>query len=151
MALPITYLFVPGNRPDRFDKALASGADAVILDLEDAVDPAGKQAAREAVRAWCATGRDATRVLVRINDTQTAWFAEDITALPGVGPVGVMLPKTESPGDVTQPVTALGPDVPVIPLIETALGLRVVAAIAAAEGVQRLAFGTLDFAVDLGL
>jgi citrate lyase subunit beta / citryl-CoA lyase len=151
MALPITYLFVPGNRPDRFDKALASGADAVILDLEDAVDPAGKQAARGAVRAWCSTGRDATRVLGRINDTRTAWFAEDIAALHGVGPVGVMLPKTESPGDVNQVVTVLGPDVPVIPLIETALGLRVVDAIAAAEGVQRLAFGTLDFAVDLDL
>jgi citrate lyase subunit beta / citryl-CoA lyase len=151
MALPITYLFVPGNRPDRFDKALTSGADAVILDLEDAVDPAGKQAAREAVRAWCAADRDATRVLVRINDTQTAWFAEDIAALRGIGPVGVMLPKAESPGDVSRVVAALGPSVPIVPLIETALGLRAVDAIAAAEGVQRLAFGTLDFAVDLGL
>lgn len=151
MALPITYLFVPGNRPDRFDKALATAADAVILDLEDAVDPAGKQAAREAVRAWCATGRDATRVLVRINDIQTAWFAEDIEALRGAGPVGIMLPKAESPDDVNRVVAALGPDVPIIPLIETAIGLRAVDAIAAAKGVQRLAFGTIDFAVDLGL
>jgi len=151
MALPVTYLFVPGNRPDRFDKALASGADAVILDLEDAVDPTGKQAAREAVRSWCAAGRDTTRVLVRINDTQTAWFAEDIAALHGAGPVGIMLPKAESPDDVSRIVAALGPGVTIIPLIETALGLRAVDAIAAAEGVQRLAFGTLDFAVDLGL
>jgi citrate lyase subunit beta/citryl-CoA lyase len=151
MALPITYLFVPGNRPDRFDKALASGADAVILDLEDAVDPAGKQAAREAVRSWCTAGRDATRVLVRINDTQTAWFAEDVAALRGAGPVEVMLPKAESPGDVNHVVAALGPGIPIVPLIETALGLRAVDAIAVAEGVQRLAFGTLDFAVDLGL
>ena len=61
MALPTTYLFVPGNRPDRFDKALNSGADAIILDLEDAVDPASKDAAREAVGAWLDSGHAAGR------------------------------------------------------------------------------------------
>jgi citrate lyase subunit beta/citryl-CoA lyase len=151
MALPVTYLFVPGSRPDRFDKALVSGADAVILDLEDAVDPAGKQAARQAVRTWCRAGRDAARVLVRINDIQTAWFAEDIAELRDAGPVGIMLPKAESPDDVNRVAGQFGSGTQIIPLIETAIGLRAVDAIAAAKGVQRLAFGTIDFAVDLGL
>src|SRR5919205_187197 len=100
MALPLTYLFVPGNRPDRFDKALGSGADAVILDLEDAVDPAAKD---------------------------------------------------EETGQVARAAGVLAPGGVVVPLIETARGLRAVDAIAAAERVQRLAFGTLDFAVDLDL
>ena len=72
MSLPTTYLFVPGNRPDRFDKALNSGADAIILDLEDAVDPASKDAAREAVGAWLDSGHATDgRVLIRINDDTT--------------------------------------------------------------------------------
>src|ERR687897_1002096 len=75
MALPTTYLFVPGNRPDRFDKALNSGADAIILDLEDAVDPASKDAARDAIGAWLDTGHAADgRVLIRINDDTTPWL-----------------------------------------------------------------------------
>ena len=82
MALPTTYLFVPGNRPDRFDKALNSGADAIILDLEDAVDPASKDAAREAVGAWLDSGHAADgRVLIRINDDTTPWYGGDCALL----------------------------------------------------------------------
>lgn len=152
MALPITYLFVPGNRPDRFDKALASGADAVILDLEDAVDAGAKDNARAAVGAWLAENRRGDgRLLVRINDETTDWFEDDLDLLRGAGSIGVMLPKVESAGQVARVVAALDPGVIVVPLIETALGLREVASIAEADGVQRLAFGTLDFAVDLDL
>jgi citrate lyase subunit beta/citryl-CoA lyase len=152
MALPITYLFVPGNRPDRFDKALASGADAVILDLEDAVDAGAKDNARAAVGAWLAEHRRGDgRLLVRINDETTDWFEDDLDLLRGAGSIGVMLPKVESAGQVARVVAALDPGVIVVPLIETALGLREVASIAEADGVQRLAFGTLDFAVDLDL
>jgi citrate lyase subunit beta / citryl-CoA lyase len=152
MALAITYLFVPGNRPDRFDKALASGADAVILDLEDAVAAGAKDAARAAVGAWLAGNRPGDgRLLVRINDETTAWFEDDLELLRGAGSIGVMLPKAESAGQIARVLAALDPDVIVVPLIETARGLREVAAIAAADGVQRLAFGTLDFAVDLDL
>ncbi|MBY6260987.1 CoA ester lyase [Azospirillum sp. 412522] len=150
--LPVTYLFVPGNRPDRFDKALGSGADAVVLDLEDAVEPAAKAMARAAIREWLAAGpRGETPVLVRINDETTAWFADDLVLLGQRGLSGVMLPKAESAGQIARVAAALAPVGIVVPLIETARGLRAVDGIAAADGVQRLAFGTLDFAVDLDL
>jgi citrate lyase subunit beta/citryl-CoA lyase len=70
-----SYLFVPGNRPERFDKACDTKADAVIVDLEDAVPPADKPAARDALAAWLTPQR---RVLVRINAFDSAWFADDL-------------------------------------------------------------------------
>src|SRR4051812_33737666 len=96
MSLPTTYLFVPGNRPDRFDKALNSGADAIILDLEDAVDPASKDAAREAVAGWLGCGHTKDgRVLIRINDDATPWYSADCGLLDHFGSVGVVLSKAE--------------------------------------------------------
>lgn len=153
MAEPVTYLFVPGDRPDRFAKALASGADAVILDLEDAVDPDGKDAARQAIAGWFATlsAADRVRVLVRINDATTSWFAADLAFALATGVSGLMLPKAEDTAGIAQAAAALPPGGTLIPLIETARGLRAVDGIAAAPGVRRLAFGNLDFAVDLGL
>jgi citrate lyase subunit beta / citryl-CoA lyase len=148
MALPTTYLFVPGNRPDRFDKALNSGADSIILDLEDAVDPASKDAARDAVGAWLDSGPVADgRVLIRINDDTTPWYGGDRALLERFGSVGIVLPKAER----AEQIAALPKGGIVVPLIETARGLRAVDEIAAADGVQRLAFGTLDFAADLDL
>ncbi|WP_046863509.1 HpcH/HpaI aldolase/citrate lyase family protein [Microvirga massiliensis] len=151
MALPLTYLFVPGNRPDRFDKALGSGADAVILDLEDAVDPAAKDDARAMIRAWLDAAPRDGRVLVRINDGGTPWFTDDLSLLRHAGISGVVLPKAEEAAQIARVAGVLAPGGVVVPLIETARGLRAVDAIAAAERVQRLAFGTLDFAVDLDL
>ncbi len=148
MALPTTYLFVPGNRPDRFDKALNSGADAIILDLEDAVDLASKDAAREAVGAWLDSGHATdSRVLIRINDDTTPWYGGDCALLDRFPAVGVVLPKAER----ADQIAALPKGGVIVPLIETAWGLRAVDEIAAADGVQRLAFGTLDFAADLNL
>ncbi|RYG06615.1 MAG: CoA ester lyase, partial [Burkholderiales bacterium] len=72
-----SYLFVPGDRPERFPKALASGAGAVILDLEDAVAPDAKDAARRDVAAWLASGPVAD-VHVRINASGTPWFDDDL-------------------------------------------------------------------------
>ena len=71
---PRTYLFVPGNRPERFAKALASGADAVVLDLEDAVAPPAKGEARDAIAQWSPQAADAdrARIVVRINDAQSS-------------------------------------------------------------------------------
>ena len=74
-----SYLFVPGDRPERFDKALASGAHAIILDLEDAVTPAHKPQARAAMREWLM--QTAARVWVRVNPADTAWHAEDCALL----------------------------------------------------------------------
>jgi citrate lyase subunit beta/citryl-CoA lyase len=152
MTLPITYLFVPGNRPERFDKALAAGADAVILDLEDAVAPRDKDTARASVAQWLAAHRDAApRLLVRINDRATPWFAADLDLLAAAAVQCAMLPKTETAAHVAAVSARLPAGASVLPLIETARGLKNVDAIAAAPSVQRLAFGTLDFGVDLDL
>ncbi len=97
-----TYLFVPGTRPERFDKALASGADRVVLDLEDAVGPDDKANARRAIAAWMqgATPMDRSRVVVRINDAGSSWFATDLAALADVRATAVLLPKAESAAQV---------------------------------------------------
>jgi len=147
-----SYLFVPGSRPDRFAKAFAAGADTVVIDFEDAVAPEQKAAARAALMAWNdeqAAQRD--RLVVRINDEATEWFDADLALLRTLGPCSVMLPKVESAQQVERILAALGSDTRVIALIESARGLLEVDAIARAAGVQRLAFGTLDYALDLGL
>jgi citrate lyase subunit beta / citryl-CoA lyase len=152
MRLPVTYLFVPGDRPDRFDQAFGSGADAVILDLEDAVHAEKKADARAAVANWCRSISLATgRILVRINHVTTAWFADDLAMLRALPGVGAMVPKAEDYTVLTDVLAALGEEPVLVPLIESARGLRAVDTIAATDGVQRLAFGTLDFALDLGL
>jgi citrate lyase subunit beta/citryl-CoA lyase len=151
MALPVTYLFVPGHRPERFDKAVQAGADAVILDLEDAVEPSLKDEARAAVRAWLSTRSDGPPALVRINDATTPWFASDLEALSQTAAPGVVLSKAEDPAQIDVLARVLPEHGAILPLIESARGLRAVEAIASAPKVQRLVFGTLDFAVDLEL
>ena len=146
----LTYLFVPGNRPERFAKALASGADRVILDLEDAVAPADKAAARSAVAQWLHSQRAlADRLLVRINDDASPWYADDLALLAASPLRCVMLPKCESPAQVAAVQARLAPGSSTLPLIETARGLQALQAIAQAPGVARLAFGSLDFMLDL--
>jgi citrate lyase subunit beta/citryl-CoA lyase len=149
---PRTYLFVPGNRPERFAKALASGADAIVLDLEDAVAPASKDEAREAVARWCreAAEADRARVVVRINDAHSSAIAEDLRLLRQARVTGVMLPKTESAAQVST-VRAAVPGARVLALIESAYGVAMAQDVAGAEGVTRLVFGTLDYALDLDL
>lgn len=141
-----SYLFVPGNRHERFDKACAAGADAVIVDLEDAVPPAEKMAAREALARWLSPAQP---VLVRINSADSAWFADDLSlcALPGVA--GIVLPKAERFDDVAH-VVSRGAQV-VLPLVETAQGFWNAHALAQTRGVQRLMFGSIDFQLDMGI
>ncbi|GAB1821571.1 HpcH/HpaI aldolase/citrate lyase family protein [Herbidospora sp. RD11066] len=131
-------LFVPGDRPDRFPKAAAAGADAIILDLEDAVAPAAKVRARAEVRAWLAAGGPG---LVRINACGTEWHTDDVALVEEFG-CAVMIPKAESPEDVFG--TAY-------PLIETATGLLNAREICAAPGVVAPAFGSVDLAAQLGV
>ena len=152
MTSPRTYLFVPGNRPERFAKALSSGADAVVLDLEDAVAAEAKSAARDAIAAWAAAASAAERqrTVVRINDAAAAGFADDLRLLRSAGLADVMLAKAESPGQIAAVLAAL-PGARVLALIESARGIAQVDAVAASAGVQRLVFGTLDFALDLDL
>ena len=149
---PRTYLFVPGDRPERFDKALASGADAVVLDLEDAVAPNDKPRARDAVaqRLQAATADEHARFVVRINDESSAEFDADMAMLAACNTALVMLPKAERAATVAR-VRAACPGIAVLALIETARGVLNAEALAEAEGVQRLVFGTIDFALDLGL
>lgn len=143
-----SYLFVPATRPDRVDKALASGADAVIVDLEDAVAPAEKSAAREAAaRALSQTAP----VFVRVNGPDTEWFEQDLELCAKVRARGVMIPKTESPAQVRHAVERLVAGTAIIPLIETAQGFAGVNALCAAPQVQRVALGTIDFQLDLGV
>lgn len=152
MRLPVTYLFVPGDRPERFDRALGSGADVVILDLEDAVHPDRKAEARAGIAEWChRTPVANNRTLVRINGAATPWFADDLAMLRVLHGVGAMVPKAEARAVLTDVLAALGEEPVLVPLIESALGLRAIDIIAETVGVQRLAFGTLDFALDLGL
>jgi len=145
---PRSYLFVPGTRPERFDKALASGAHAVILDLEDAVAPGDKDRARQLVAQWLDPQRP---VHVRINGAATAWFADDLALCARPGVAGILLPKAEHPVDVARAHRAAPAGVPVLPIVETALGMWNARAIAEAPGVVRLVFGSLDFQVDLAL
>jgi citrate lyase subunit beta/citryl-CoA lyase len=147
LAAARTLLFVPGNRPDRFGKAAASGADAVVLDLEDAVAPDRKDMARGHVLAWLEAGHDA---VVRINGVGTRWHADDVEALHGHARA-VMLPKGEEPGQVTGVLDSLPAGSLVIPLIETAAGVLNARAICEAHGVIRPAFGHIDFAAQLGI
>jgi citrate lyase subunit beta/citryl-CoA lyase len=141
-----SLLFVPGDRPERFDKAAASGAHEVILDLEDAVAPEAKARAREAVAACLAGGR---RAIVRINSQQTPWFEDDLAMLRAAPSATAMLAKAE-PESLAATAAAL-PGQRLIALLETArgwLGLRTMVAV---PGLARVAFGSIDFEAETGI
>lgn len=148
MSLPRTYLFVPGDRPERFGKALTSAADAVVLDLEDAVAPGAKSLAREAVAAFTATAPE--RIVVRVNAQSTPWFEDDLAMLHAAEARAVMLPKAERVATIER-VRSACPSIAVLALIESARGVLDAEALAAAPGVQRLVFGTIDYALDMDL
>lgn len=141
-----SLLFVPGDRPERFAKAAAAGADQVIIDLEDAVRPDAKSEARSAAARWFSGGGGG---VMRINVADTQWHLDDIALarLPAVD--AIMLPKAEDPARIAALYEATGK--PIVALIETARGLDAVKAVAASPGVTRLAFGSIDLCLDLGL
>ena len=93
-----SYLFVPADRPERYAKALACGADAVIVDLEDAVAPSGKEDARDALQTWLADAP--ATVIVRVNGVDSAWFGDDLAICSHRSVGGVMLPKAERADDL---------------------------------------------------
>jgi citrate lyase subunit beta/citryl-CoA lyase len=146
-ALARALLFVPGNRPERFTKAAATTADLVIVDLEDAVPDADKASARQGVSQWLGTEGVAA---VRLNGVKSAYFREDVEALVGLsGLVAVVVPMAEDPKALAALHERLGPEVAVVALIETALGVARTLELATTVGVSRLAFGHLDFAADI--
>lgn len=143
-----SYLFVPGTRPDRFEKARSSGADTVILDLEDAVSEGEKATARESVSSWLSPERP---VFVRVNAATTPWFEADLEAVARPGLAGVLLPKAERQTEIGSVASCLGDAPSIVPIVETALGLWNVGEIAGSPRVERIAFGSLDFRLDLAM
>jgi citrate lyase subunit beta / citryl-CoA lyase len=153
--LPIrSYLYVPGSDPRRIEKALASEADAVILDLEDAVAPNRKEEARTTV-AEVLRSEHEKPVFVRINAPDSVLAEEDVEAVAGARLAGLRLPKTESPESVrrvAQRLENLGGEAGLQCLIESALGLELAFEIAGAhEKVVGMSLGEADLAADLGV
>ena len=142
-----SLLFVPGDRPERFAKAEAAGADGIVLDLEDAVAAGKKDAARSHVAAWLTSGGSG---IVRINAVDTPWFADDVSAIGGGEGRTVMLPKA-SVHAVSAVVAALGDQTRVVALVETAAGVLDAASICRAPNVIRAAFGSIDLSTELGI
>ena len=145
---PRSYLFVPGNRPDRYAKALAAGADAVIVDLEDAVPPNDKPSGRASLAAWLSPEHP---VLIRVNSSESQWFREDLALCKKPGVAGVLLPKAEGAEDIRAIAEHSASATPILPLIETARGFWNAHALAQGPKVQRFIFGTIDFQLDLGI
>lgn len=145
-AVSRSYLFVPANRPQRYDKACAAGADEVIIDLEDAVPAQEKVAARAALAAWLSPARP---VLIRINSAGSDWFDADLALCSMPGVAGIVLPKAERVADLA--AVAQAGAAAIFPLIESAQGLWNLHALACHPGVRRLLFGSIDFSLDLNL
>lgn len=146
----LTLLYAPADRPDRARKALASRADVVILDLEDAVAPAAKEAARAGL-AGLLESATARPVQVRVNAVSTPWGAADLATVAELPPsVSVRVPKVQTPADVAAVRDAAG-ERPVHVLLETAAGVEAAFAIASAPGVASMGLGEADLASDLGV
>ncbi|PJE06020.1 CoA ester lyase [Mycobacterium sp.] len=144
-ANPRSLLFVPGDRPERFAKAAASGADGIVLDLEDAVASVNKAQARHHVAAWLADSKS----MVRINAADTEWFDGDVALVQSTH-CPVMVPKVQSAAQIAAIVRHL-PNVPVTVLLETASGIVHSAEICAVPGVTGVAFGSVDLGAELGV
>lgn len=141
-----SWLLVNGAQYDRFAPAAHSRADIVVLDIEDAVAPKDKAAARDNVTRWLADGNSDW---VRVNGFGTQWWADDLELLSNTSVGGIMLAMVESVDHVTETAKRL-PNVPIVALVETARGLERITEIAATKGTFRLAFGIGDFRRDTG-
>jgi citrate lyase subunit beta/citryl-CoA lyase len=141
-----SLLFAPGSDARKLEKAFASAADGVVCDLEDAVAPADKEAAREVTAAAVAGAADPAR-LVRVNGAGTDWFKDDLGLTATLDLDGIVLPKASPDA-----VDALGPDgPPVVAIVETALGLRQAFEIASRPRVAALLLGSVDLGAEVGL
>ena len=138
-----SYLFAPGHNAKLLDRVFAAGADAVMLDLEDAVPPEAKEDARQGVAGALARHS----AWVRVNAARTDLGAADLEAVAEAA-YGIRIPKAESPEDVAW-VAERAPGRPLICAIESARGVLAAAEIAAAPGVRHLAMGGVDLARDL--
>jgi citrate lyase subunit beta/citryl-CoA lyase len=146
------FLFVPGTRPDRFAKALDSGASSVILDLEDAVAAEDKETARNAIQAaWPSfTAEQKQRLIIRSNSPGSQFYSADLMLAQKLDLACLLIPKSESADEMNGAALVL-PNTAIIPMIETAIGLDHLREIANANQVIRLALGNLDLQADLGM
>lgn len=143
-----SYLFVPGDRSERLDKALASGAHAVIVDLEDAVAPESKEAARASVAQWLHADK---RIYLRCNAYGTPWFNADLALLSHPAVRGLVVPKAQEPEVLIQLAKQLRPEQRLLPIVESVFGWDRARELASAPQVDRLIFGSVDFASDAGM
>jgi len=155
-----SFLFVPGNRVDRIEKAIASSADAVIIDLEDAVTPSQKETVRDQVGTFLKTA-SRKNLFVRVNGVDTPFFDEDIEKVTEASVYGVVVPKAEKPEaiqkvdrkltDLERKKSISGGQIRLVLMIETALGLSRVREIGASTPrILGIAFGAGDLTLDLG-
>ena len=146
-----SLLFTPASRPDRFDRALASGADAVCLDLEDAVAPPDKATARSAALDYLASRPvGEVKVGLRLNGRATPWFDEDLKAAAHARADFFMIPKASGAQEFAMLQRALGEARPFWPLVETPEGLMRCWEIAAAPAVGGVLFGAFDYSAEVG-
>jgi citrate lyase subunit beta / citryl-CoA lyase len=147
-----SFLFVPGTRPERFSKALDSGADSIIIDLEDAVPEEDKKTARDAIRtAWRTfSAAQKKRLIIRSNSPGSQFYAADLILVKELDASCLLIPKSESLDQINGAAQIL-PNTALIPMIETAIGLDRVNEIANSEQVLRLALGNIDLQADLGM
>ena len=147
---PLTWLYVPGDRPDRFEKAVKSEADVVIIDLEDSVAAAGKDAARANARSFVEQPRSKP-VVVRVNDVRSPWGRSDLETLSDARALGgLRVPKVESAADVRAVVACLDRPLPLDCLIESARGVEAAFEIASTPDVRRIGLGEADLRGALG-
>ncbi|MBE1236201.1 CoA ester lyase [Phaeovibrio sulfidiphilus] len=146
--VPFLPLFVPASRPDRYARAASSGADVVLIDLEDAIDSSQKDAARQAAVQALSGQAPRGPVWIRINGRGSPWYGADVDAVARLPISGVVLPKIQRKEEIVTLRSRLGSDIPVISLIETVEALADIREIA--EVSDELIFGGLDYALSVG-
>ena len=142
-----TYLYVPADKAERLAKATTRGADAVVIDLEDAVAPEHKEQAGANLAAWLSDVQTSTQIWVRVNND--AHLADDLNIAMHAKVTGLLLPKAEAPTQVAEVIAATHK--PVAPLIESAAGLENMRDLARVSGIARLQLGEADLCADLGI
>ncbi|BAO89927.1 HpcH/HpaI aldolase/citrate lyase family protein [Caballeronia cordobensis] len=147
-----SFLFVPGDRPERFGKALATEAHRVVIDLEDAVAIDVKAQARAQIAAWLrAQGDVRERIVIRVNGYGTPWHEEDVSMVRAANVRTVMTPKAEDAAQLADIAARCAEGVELIALVESVAGVVRMREIAQCGRVARLAFGSFDFGVDAGI
>lgn len=149
-----SYLFVPGDHPERFAPALATDAHQIVIDLEDGVAHDAKDRAREQLRAWLQTTlTDANRgrIVIRVNALDSPWHDADLAMFRDAPLHHVMVPKVENAEQLATLTAHAGEGTVVIALIESVAGVVRLHEIAQAPGVARLAFGCYEFGIDAGI